>query len=334
MTPLLTVQNLSVRYTGSPGIHICAVDDVSFTVNRGEVFAIVGESGCGKTAVLMALAGLLPESGKIVSGTIGFAGRDLSRLKSAKMNAIRGKQIGVVFQEPKPALNPVIPVGHQVAEVIARHDKLRGRELETRVVELFDQVGIPDPRGRIRSYAHELSGGMAQRVVIAMAIACGPSLLLADEPTTALDVTVQASILRILSDLKRKLGMTMVLVTHDLGVVAAVADRVMVMYAGRKIEEASVYELFKAPRHPYTGGVLRALRRLGHASDRRQIEIPGIVPTLSRPAVNCSFAARCKRRSTICQRQTPVLDMSANGHQTACFHPIGGEMDWRHDFGE
>jgi peptide/nickel transport system ATP-binding protein len=331
MAPLLAVQSLSVRYPGPAGTHTYAVDDVSFSVNREEVFAVVGESGCGKTAILMALAGLLPEGGAIISGSINFAGRDLCRLGSVKVNAIRGKEIGVIFQEPKPALNPVMPVGRQVAEVIARHDKLSGKALASRVADLFDLVGIPDPRQRMRNYAHELSGGMAQRIVIAMAIACGPSLLLADEPTTALDVTVQASILRVLADLRRRLGMTMVLVTHDLGVVAAVADRVMVMYAGRKVEEASVFDLFAAPRHPYTAGLLKSIRRLGRATDQRQTEIPGMVPILSRPATNCSFADRCGRRSTICVQRLPVLEAALNGHQVACFHPMFDEIGQLHD---
>jgi peptide/nickel transport system ATP-binding protein len=327
--PLLAVRDLTVRYSRPGSGWIYAVDRVSFSVDRGEVFAIVGESGCGKTATLMALARLLPEGAEIAGGSISFFGRELCRMDRREINAIRGREIGFVFQEPKPALNPVMPVGHQVAEVVARHGHLRGKALATRVHELFDLVGIPDPDRRVRNYAHELSGGMAQRVVIAMAIACGPSLLLADEPTTALDVTVQASILRTLVDLKRRLGMTMVLVTHDLGVVAGVADRVMVMYAGRKIEEASVFDLFQRPQHPYTNGVLRAVRRLGESVGGRQTEIPGVVPTMTRPAVNCSFALRCGRQSAICLQQLPLLAPLGDGHQTACFNPLSRQANQR-----
>ncbi len=323
MTALLNVEHLSVRFAAGSRRPVQAVDDVSFSVNRGEVFAIVGESGCGKTTALLAIVGLLGEAHQVTGGSIYFGQRDLLSISRAELNSVRGKEIGVIFQEPMTALNPVMRIGEQVEEVVRRHARLTGEGAKKRVVELLEIVGIPEPERRVREYAHELSGGMAQRVVIAMAIACGPSLLLADEPTTALDVTIQAGILRMLAELRAKLGMAVVLVTHDFGVVAAAADRVMVMYAGRKVEEAPVEELFTHPWHPYTAGVLGAVRKMGEQSEKRLQEIPGFVPTLAAPAASCSFAPRCQSADQRCLGAVPSLEPAGELHQAACFHPLG-----------
>jgi peptide/nickel transport system ATP-binding protein len=322
VTPILEVRDVSVQIRLSGGRRIQAVDRVSFDVGRGETLAVVGESGCGKTMLAMAILGLLPSGGEITSGAIVLDGEDLTTAAPGRLRDVRGASIGTIFQEPMASLNPVLTIGRQIGEVLERHEGISRRAARLRVVDLLGLVGIPDPSRRIDQFPHEMSGGMAQRVMIAMAVACGPRLLLADEPTTALDVTIQASILRMIDDLRRRLDMAVVLITHDLGVVADVADRVMVMYAGRVVEESGVGELFQAPQHPYAQGLLAAVRRPGITVPRSRLtEIPGVVPTLVAPATSCAFAPRCPRADERSRTELPELAAVAPGHAVACFHP-------------
>src|SRR5216684_4410639 len=281
---LLEVQNLQTHFRTPEGINR-AVDGVSFHVDEGETLAIVGESGCGKSVTAMSLLRLIPEPPGKIAGSVRFQGRDLLQISEREMRAIRGNDISMIFQEPMTSLNPVLTVGRQIGETLRMHQGLDKQAAEARAVEMLTLVGIPEPARRVREYPHQLSGGMRQRVMIAMALACNPKLLIADEPTTALDVTIQAQILQLMLDLKRRVGAAIILITHDLGVVAEVAERVMVMYAGRKVEEAPVAELFRSPRHPYTQGLLGALPKLGSSltgAARRLTEIPGQVPSLKK----------------------------------------------------
>jgi peptide/nickel transport system ATP-binding protein len=322
MSALLEVRDLSVRISLPGDRHVQAVDRVSFHLGAGEALAVVGESGCGKTMLAMSILDLLPSGGQVTSGEVLLDGEDLRRVSRARMRDVRGKRIGTVFQEPMAALNPVLSVGRQVGEVIRRHEGLSPRATRERVLELLALVGIPDPGRRIGQFPHELSGGMAQRVVIAMAIACHPRLLLADEPTTALDVTIQAAILRTLDELRRRMDMAIVLITHDLGVVAELADRVMVMYAGRVVEQGRVEDVFRSAQHQYTRGLLGAVRDPTRVRPRARLtEIPGMVPTLSRPATACAFAPRCARADERCRSELPLLVEVGAGHRAACFHP-------------
>jgi peptide/nickel transport system ATP-binding protein len=317
---LLDVRNLSTQFATRGGV-VRAVDDVSWDVNEGETVALVGESGCGKSVTAMALTGLLPRSAAI-SGRVDFAGRDLRALPERDLRAVRGKDIAYVFQEPMTSLNPVLTVGKQIGEVLARHQKLRGSAAVQRATELLELVGIPLPRRRLGEYPHQLSGGMRQRVMIAMAVACKPRLLVADEPTTALDVTVQAGILDVLRTLRTEIGTAVLLITHDLGVVADIADRVVVMYAGRTIEEAGVNALFARPSHPYTRGLLDAVPNPARHADGGLREIPGRVPTLSSSPDACTFADRCTRADSICRTRRPALDLGPAGHPVRCWHPL------------
>src|SRR6202020_303938 len=281
---LLEVENLQTHFRTPEGINR-AVDGVSFHVDEGETLAIVGESGCGKSVTAMSLMRLIPEPPGKIAGSVRFRGRDLLKLSDREMRAIRGNDISMIFQEPMTSLNPVLMVGRQIGETLRLHQGLDKEAAEKRAVELLTLVGIPEPARRVREYPHQLSGGMRQRVMIAISLACNPKLLIADEPTTALDVTIQAQILQLMLDLKRRVGAAIILITHDLGVVAEIAERVMVMYAGRKVEEAPVAELFRSPRHPYTQGLLGAVPRLGSSltgAARRLAEIPGQVPSLKK----------------------------------------------------
>jgi peptide/nickel transport system ATP-binding protein len=324
MSPLLDVDALSVRFETDDGV-VQAVDELSFDLEEREVLGIVGESGCGKSVSLMSLLGLLPPSAK-VSGTARFEDIDLLSASSRQIRRIRGREIAFVFQEPMTSLNPSFRVGRQIAEVLQQHLDLSRRDADRRAVELLDLVRIPAPSRRVREYPHQLSGGMRQRVMIAMALACDPKVLVADEPTTALDVTIQAGILDLMRDIRERLGTAIILITHDLGVVADVADRVMVMYAGRKVEEAASGELFKHPQHPYTTGLLAALPRSGRRSiDEPLQEIPGVVPSLAQLPDACAFAPRCPRADGECE-QVPKLDPVGPEHRAACFHP--GEAVW------
>jgi peptide/nickel transport system ATP-binding protein len=317
---LLAVEDLSVRFETDDGV-VQAVDGLSFSVEEGEVLGIVGESGCGKSVSLMSLLGLLPPSAK-VSGRAGFDGIDLLRAPAARVRRIRGREIAFVFQEPMTSLNPAFRVGRQVAEVLRAHLDLSRAEADMRAVELLDLVRIPAPARRVREYPHQLSGGMRQRVMIAMALACDPKLLVADEPTTALDVTIQAGILDLMRDIRERLGTAIVLITHNLGVVADIADRVLVMYAGRKVEEAPVDELFGRPQHPYTIGLMGAIPRPGGADRQGRLrEIPGRVPSLVGPWTACAFADRCARADARTRSEVPPLREVAARHLVACFHP-------------
>jgi peptide/nickel transport system ATP-binding protein len=320
MTALLTVENLDVRFHRPDGI-VHAVEDFSFHINEGEVLAVVGESGCGKSAMANSLLRLVPRSSSRISGTVSYRGADLLLLPDAAMRAIRGKEIGMIFQEPMTSLNPVLTIGRQIYETITAHEKIGRRMVRRRAVELFELVGIPEPRRYMDEYPYRLSGGLQQRVMIAIAIACNPRLLIADEPTTALDATIQAQILELLGNLKRRIGVAVLLITHDLGVVSEVAERVLVMYAGRKIEEASVKQIFSSPRHPYMQKLLGAVPKLGVANPGgRLAEIPGVAPTRLEPIVGCAFAHRCPSATGLCRLVAPALLEKAPGHLTACHY--------------
>jgi len=319
---LLEVENLQTHFRTPDGVNR-AVDGVSFHVNDAETLAVVGESGCGKSVTANSILRLIPEPPGKVAGSIKFEGRELLSLPERTMRAIRGNDIGMIFQEPMTSLNPVLTVARQLGETLRLHEGLDRKAAEARAVEMLDLVGIPEPRRRVRNYPHQLSGGMRQRVMIAIALACNPKLLIADEPTTALDVTIQAQILELMGDLKRRTGTAIILITHDLGVVAEFAQRVMVMYAGRKVEEASVVDLFRVPRHPYTQGLIGAVPKLGSSLEgeaTRLSEIPGIVPSLKQRIQGCVFAGRCPRATQICREVAPVLEAKAPGHNAACHH--------------
>jgi peptide/nickel transport system ATP-binding protein len=294
-----------------------AVDGVSFSIAPGETPAVVGESGCGKSVTSLSILRLVADPpGRIVSGSIRFQGRDLLALPEAEMRAIRGSEIAMIFQEPMTSLNPVRSVGRQIAEVLVEHEGMSRGEAMQRAEDLLRLVQIPDPARRVREYPHQLSGGMRQRVMIAMARACSPKLLIADEPTTALDVTIQAQILELMRDLKARVGAAILLITHDLGVVAEMAERVVVMYAGHKVEEASVDALFERPRHPYTKGLLDSVPRLGaslESESSRLQEILGLVPALDGSLIGCAFAPRCPLAQDLCRRVAPPLEPMVPG---------------------
>jgi peptide/nickel transport system ATP-binding protein len=321
---LLEVQDLSIRFRTDDG-PVQAVDTVSFFLRRQEILAIVGESGCGKSVTALAIMGLLPPAADVASGSIALDGVELTTLSAAQMREVRGKDVSMVFQEPMTSLNPVLQIGRQIAEVVRRHERVSRQAATQRAVELLDLVGIPDPRRRVHDYPHQLSGGMRQRVMIAIGLACNPKVLIADEPTTALDVTIQAGILDLMRDVRDEFGTAIVMITHDLGVVAEMADRAVVMYAGRKIEEAAVEGLFKDPQHPYTMGLLGAVPRPGSSATadarRRLTEIKGRVPVLPAPADHCSFAPRCPRADERSRSEVPQLLGIRPGHRVACFHP-------------
>ena len=319
---LLDVENLQVHFRTADGVNR-AVDGVSFHVNEGETLAIVGESGCGKSVTAMSILRLIPQPPGRVAGSIRFQGKDLLALPEHDMRDIRGNAISMIFQEPMTSLNPVLTVGRQIGESLRLHQGLDPSAAEARAIEMLALVGIPEPRERVRQYPHHLSGGMRQRVMIAVALACNPRLLIADEPTTALDVTIQAQILDLMKDLKSRVGAAIVLITHDLGVVAEVAERVMVMYAGHKVEEAPVVELFRTPRHPYTQGLLGAVPKLGSSlqdTTTRLAEIPGLVPSLTRRIEGCVFASRCPIATDLCRQVAPALKSKAREHLVACHY--------------
>ncbi len=319
--PLLEVTGLSVRFETDDGpVH--AVDKLSFSVAPGEVLGIVGESGCGKSVTCMSLVRLLPETA-VIDGRAVFDGIDLLTLSPHRLRQVRGRQISFVFQEPMTSLNPVFKVGRQIGEVLTKHLGLPRRDARRRTIELLELVRIPAPERRLDEYPHQLSGGMRQRVMIAMALACDPKLLIADEPTTALDVTIQAGILDLMRDIRERLGTAIVLITHNLGVVADIADRVLVMYAGREAEEASVSDLYADPQHPYTIGLLGAIPRPSEGEDsrRRLQEIPGRVPSLRELPTMCAFSDRCPRADELSRTQIPELKQVRPQHFVACFHP-------------
>ena len=319
--PLLEIENLKTWFFTRDGV-VRAVDGVSFAVYPGETLAVVGESGCGKSVTALSILRLIASPpGRIVSGKLLFEDNDLLALDEAGMRALRGNEISMIFQEPMTSLNPVLTVGRQIAEALRVHRGLGGPEALAGAVDMLRLVDIPEPERRAGEYPHQLSGGMRQRVMIAMALACQPRLLLADEPTTALDVTIQAQILDLMRALKEKSGAAIVLITHDLGVVAEMAQRVVVMYAGRKVEEAPVDLLFEHPRHPYTRGLLASIPRLGEAAQgtRRLAEIPGVVPSLREEIPGCVFAPRCAYATDRCRREYPPLEQKGGGHSVACW---------------
>ncbi|MDX6485687.1 MAG: peptide/nickel transport system ATP-binding protein [Gaiellaceae bacterium] len=322
---LLEVSDLSVRFDTDDGpVH--AVDRLSFTLGEGEVLGIVGESGCGKSVTCMSLVRLLPDTATI-GGEAIFGGVDLLSLSQRRLRQVRGREISYVFQEPMTSLNPVFTVGRQIGEVLTRHLGLSRGAARKRTIELLQLVRIPAPERRLDEYPHQLSGGMRQRVMIAMALACDPKVLVADEPTTALDVTIQAGILDLMRDIRERLGTAIVLITHNLGVVADLADRVLVMYAGRKAEEAEAAELFAHPQHPYTIGLLGAIPKPYDTDEARERlhEIPGRVPSLRELPVGCAFADRCPRADELTRSQVPELREVRPGHSVACFHPGEGD---------
>jgi len=323
---LLEVENLQTHFRTPDGVNR-AVDGVSFVVERGETVAIVGESGCGKSVTANSILRLIPQPPGKVAGQIRFEGVDLLALSERAMRNIRGNHISMVFQEPMTSLNPVLTVGGQIAETLRLHERLNRKAVAERAVDMLNLVGIAEPRRRAGEYPHQLSGGMRQRVMIAIALACNPKLLIADEPTTALDVTIQAQILDLMADLKKRVGAAIIIITHDLGVVAEIAERVVVMYAGRKVEEAKVADLFRAPRHPYTQGLLAAVPKLGSSLDGAEAklaEIPGVVPSLKMRIAGCVFAGRCAMARDVCRQVAPALEEKAGGHFAAChFAPRG-----------
>jgi peptide/nickel transport system ATP-binding protein len=326
MTAQLEVENLGTWFYTRQGI-VKAVDGVDFQVASGETLAIVGESGCGKSMTALSLMRLIPEPpGRIVSGAVRLGGRDLLKIGEEEMRKVRGNEISMIFQEPMTSLNPVMTIGKQIAEALVLHRNMNRKAAFRRAIEMLDLVRIPEPAQRAREYPHQLSGGMRQRAMIAMALACNPKVLIADEPTTALDVTIQAQILDLIVELQREFSAAVILITHDLGVVAETARRVIVMYAGRKVEEAEVGELFARPLHPYTAGLMASIPRLDlmRGEDKRPEgrlqEIPGIVPPLFALPPGCAFAPRCPKADDLCRRERPAYEKKRPAHWAACWH--------------
>ena len=319
--PLLEVRDLRTWFHTRDGI-VKAVDGVSFDVHRGEVLGLVGESGCGKTVTSFSIMGLVPAPGKIESGSVSFNGRDLLQMSRKELQQLRGDQISMIFQQPQSSLNPVFRVGAQISEVFEIHRAMKKAAGKEAAVQMLSKVGIPDPEQRADAYPHEFSGGMAQRVMIAMALACEPELLIADEPTTALDVTIQAQILDLMRDLQREANTAVILITHDLGIVAEMADRVAVMYAGEIVEETDVKTLFAAPKHPYTQGLIGSVPILGKLKDELDV-IPGNVPNLVDLPVGCRFADRCQARIEHelekCTVEKPDLLQVGERHRARCW---------------
>jgi peptide/nickel transport system ATP-binding protein len=317
---ILDVRDLVVEFETDRGM-TRALDGVSLPLRRGQTLGLVGESGCGKSVTALAVLRLLGESARVVRGEVWFDGRNLLQLGEREMRALRGARIAMIFQEPMTSLNPVFTVGYQIAEALRLHERLGKREAWTRAVEMLRLVEIPEPERRAEGYPHELSGGMRQRVMIAMAISCGPDLLIADEPTTALDVTIQAQILDLLRGLRSRLGMSMILITHDLGIVAAEADEVAIMYAGRVVERSPTRSLFDDPAHPYTAGLLASIPRLDQRTDQLA-SIPGVVPDPTRLPSGCRFRDRCPSAQPRCAAEDPQLVEFAPGRSVACFFPV------------
>ena len=323
---VLDVRNLQTVFFTNSGL-FRAVDDVSFQVRRGETLAIVGESGCGKSVTALSIMRLVPDPpGRVVGGSVMLEGTDLLGLDEAEMRKVRGNRISMIFQEPMTSLNPVMRIGDQITEAVRLHRPISAREAWKQAVDMLRLVRIPEPERRAQEYPHQMSGGMRQRAMIAMALACRPALLIADEPTTALDVTIQAQILALIVDLQKRLGTGLILITHDLGVVAQTAQRVIVMYAGRKVEEATVEDLFEHPRHPYTRGLMASMPAvigLDAKNDARLTEIPGMVPSLTNLPAGCAFAPRCKLAVERCRAEYPPLQ-DFDGHLAACWR--AGEL--------
>jgi len=325
--PLLEIEDLKVYFANRDGI-FRAVDGISCTLDPGETLGIVGESGCGKSVTAMSILRLIPSPPSVVAGgAIRYRGTDLLQVSEQRMREIRGNEISMIFQDPMTSLNPVLTIGEQIAETVLLHQKLGKRGSWDRAVEMLQLVNIPEPVKRAKEYPHQFSGGMRQRAMIALALACNPNVLIADEPSTALDVTIQAQIIDLMLKLKQEFGTAIIMITHDLGVVAETCARVLVMYAGRKVEEAPVADLFNEPLHPYTQGLLASIPKLrtleGFHPGRRQrlAEIPGMVPSLSEQLIGCPFAPRCPRATAQCREAAPPLEPQGAGRMAACWHP-------------
>jgi len=325
--PLLSVDGLRVEFSTERGT-IYAVNGVSFTIAEGETLGIVGESGCGKSVTALALLGILSRAGRVAGGTATFAGRDLLRLSDRELRGVRGKEIGMIFQDPMTSLNPVHTIGSQIREALTTHFDISGREADARVVELLDQVGIPSAKARVGDYPHQFSGGMRQRAMIAMALACEPKLIIADEPTTALDVTIQAQILDLLRALVVERRTALILITHDLGVVAGMCERVNVMYAGTVVETGAADQIFAQPRHPYTLGLLQSVPRLDVGRQFALQPIPGQPRNMLSPPAECPFAPRCRYRIEICTEELPELQSRGHDQFAACFNPVPAD-EWK-----
>jgi oligopeptide/dipeptide ABC transporter ATP-binding protein len=320
--PLLSVRDLVVEFNTERGL-VRAIDGASFDVMPGETMGLVGESGCGKSVTSLAILGLIPSPpGKITSGSIQLNGRELVGLPESEYRKIRGSEISMIFQEPMTALNPVFTISSQMTEVLSRHQKMNGRQAKIRAIEMLELVGIPSPDKRINEYPHQLSGGMRQRVMIAMALSCNPKLLLADEPTTALDVTIQAQVMEQIVKLQHELGTAVVLVTHDLGVVAESCQRAVVMYAGRIVEQAPIIPLFQSPQHPYSAGLMASIPRIRADKIEELPTIPGTVPDLLHLPDGCRFVDRCQYADERCHKEQPEIQIK-DSREVACFHPRG-----------
>ena len=324
--PLLSVEDLRVQFWTRRGT-IHAVNGISFDIAAGETLGIVGESGCGKSVTSLAILGILPRAGKVTSGRANFDGRDLLRLSDRQLRRVRGKEIAMIFQDPMTSLNPVLTIGRQISEALEIHFGLRGKAAERRAAELLDRVGIPSANARVRDYPHQFSGGMRQRAMIAMALACRPKLLIADEPTTALDVTIQAQILDLLRELVSEENAALILITHDLGVVAGMCERINVMYSGLFMETGSATQLFTRPRHPYTVGLLQSIPRLDAARGERLHPIEGIPRDMLQPPQACPFQPRCRYEVEQSRKEVPPLEELEPDHKVACFNPVPVE-EW------
>lgn len=315
---LLKVNDLEVSFFTHAG-EVKAVRKVSYDLKYGEAMGIVGESGSGKSVSSYALMGIIPEPGKILNGSINFEDKDITKLSEAEMLKLRGKEVGMIFQDPMTSLNPVFTVGSQIDESLKKHTNLDKKQREKRIIELFELVGINQPEKRLKQYPHEFSGGMRQRVMIAMALACNPKLLIADEPTTALDVTIQAQIIELLKELKEKINMSIIFITHDLGVISEICDKVAVMYAGNIIERGSIDDIFYNPKHPYTLGLLKSIPKINADEHERLIPIEGNPVDLINPPKGCAFAPRCDYCMNICMEKVPPVYSVGEGHESSCW---------------
>ena len=325
--PLLSVEDLRVAFATERG-RVYAVNGISFEIGAGETLGIVGESGCGKSVTSLALLGILPRSGGVTGGTARFAGRDLLQLSDRELRSVRGKDIAMIFQDPMTSLNPVLTIGRQIREALVTHFDMKAKDADARAQELLEQVGIPSAKARLKDYPHQFSGGMRQRAMIAMALACRPKLLIADEPTTALDVTIQAQILDLLRSLVSEHDTALILITHDLGVVAGMCERVHVMYAGTFVETGLADEIFASPRHPYTLGLLQSVPRLDVGRVQRLRPIAGQPRNMLSPPTSCPFAPRCPNRIDRCTRELPLLEPMGGTQRAACFNPARAD-EWQ-----
>ncbi len=318
---ILEVKDLEVSFFTYAG-EVKAVRGVSYDLKPGEILGIVGESGSGKSVSSYALMGIIPEPGKVVGGSICFNGKDITKMSEKELRTIRGKEIGMIFQDPMTSLNPVFTIGNQIEETLKKHTKLSSEERKNRIIELLTLVGINQPEKRMKQYPHEFSGGMRQRVMIAMALACNPKVLIADEPTTALDVTIQAQIVDLLKDLKNKIDMSIIFITHDLGVIADICDKVAVMYAGNIVETGSIDEIFYEPKHPYTWGLLKSMPKINASEHERLVPIEGNPVDLLNPPAGCAFASRCDNCMRACLSNVPPAFPVNDGHEVRCWLPV------------